>query len=82
MYMLYLVSLSAVLRVVRENFSSRRRIPANSSAVPPPLSRFCVFVQMVAMRQYQVVGRKAVTEKEPNPPVYRMKVTFAFCEAN
>ena len=29
---------------------------------------------MVAMRQYQVVGRKAPTEKEPNPPVYRMKV--------
>lgn len=29
---------------------------------------------MVAMRQYQVVGRKAPTDKEPNPPVYRMKV--------
>lgn len=32
------------------------------------------FVQMVAMRQYQVVGRKAPTDKEPNPAVYRMKV--------
>lgn len=30
--------------------------------------------QMVAMRQYQVVGRKAPTEKEVHPPVYRMKV--------
>lgn len=29
---------------------------------------------MVAMRQYQVVGRKAPTEKEAHPPVYRMKV--------
>ncbi|CAM9382100.1 unnamed protein product [Laminaria digitata] len=29
---------------------------------------------MVAMRQYQVVGRKAPTDKEPNPAVYRMKV--------
>lgn len=36
---------------------------------------------MVAMRQYQVIGRKAPTEKEPNPPVYRMKV-FAPNEVN
>lgn len=45
--------------------------------LPTPLPPFpCV--QMVAMRQYQVVGRKAPTEKEPNPAVYRMKVRFCF----
>lgn len=26
------------------------------------------------IRQFQVVGRKAPTEKEPNPPAYRMKL--------
>jgi len=26
------------------------------------------------MRQYQVVGRKAPTATDPNPPLYRMKV--------
>ena len=26
------------------------------------------------IRQFQVVGRKARTEKEPNPPAYRMKL--------
>jgi Ribosomal proteins 50S-L18Ae/60S-L20/60S-L18A len=29
------------------------------------------------MRQYQVVGRKAPTEADPNPPAYRMKVFSA-----
>jgi large subunit ribosomal protein L18Ae len=26
------------------------------------------------IRQFQVVGRKAPTDKEPNPPAYRMKL--------
>ena len=32
---------------------------------------------MPHMRQYQVVGRKAPTEADPNPPAYRMKVFSA-----
>lgn len=26
------------------------------------------------IRQFQIVGRKAPTDKEPNPPAYRMKL--------
>eukprot|EP00611_Tribonema_gayanum_P005858 TRINITY_DN15079_c0_g2_i6.p1 TRINITY_DN15079_c0_g2~~TRINITY_DN15079_c0_g2_i6.p1 ORF type:complete len:205 (-),score=64.49 TRINITY_DN15079_c0_g2_i6:176-757(-) len=33
--------------------------------------------KMPPMRQYQVVGRKAPTEADPNPPAYRMKVFAA-----
>ncbi|TMW65372.1 hypothetical protein Poli38472_008014 [Pythium oligandrum] len=29
------------------------------------------------IRQFQVVGRKAPTDKEPNPPAYRMKIFAA-----
>lgn len=55
--------------------------PSVSSPSPLPPTLLYARVQMVAMRQYQVVGRKAVTEKEPNPAVYRMKVTFFFLPA-
>eukprot|EP00953_Heterococcus_sp_UTEX-ZZ885_P034693 17942-Heterococcus_DN1.PRE.3 len=44
--------------------------------VNPLLLRF-VTSQMPHMRQYQVVGRKAPTEADPNPPAYRMKVFSA-----
>jgi hypothetical protein len=38
--------------------------------------------RMTVMRQFQVVGRKAPTEHEPNPTVYRMKVGGVEREGN
>lgn len=59
---------------VRGPSSSRSKESTEVRFVFPACSFRYHLRQMVAMRQYQVVGRKAPTEKEPNPPVYRMKV--------